>query len=604
MTRGRRGLLLLLVAAAAALSLPACAGERTSDIVDADVTLRLAKDSSLLVTEKLTFDYHGTFEGSYRDIPLAFGEKVADVQVAEGAQLYSPGGNTTLGSHDRPGVFGATAMPDGVRIVWHYAASDEHKTFTVSYRVIGGVVAFDDVIQVGWKVWGSQWDFDLDHLTGRVIDRALDPADPAYQVWAYPREVEADTTRGAGEATLEADDVHSGQYVEMRVTVPRLPGQNVSGARRQAGPGLPSIVSEEEGFDDDFNAPLKKAKRWVGHHAELLAALLAALTLLAVFLMALRAREHPVSTPEYVPEPPDDASPALAYGLAHEGSDSTDTVLATLLDLVERGHYDAKQATTDDEKLDLALSVAKQRPAGKLEPHEQQVRDFFDELLGTESVPMSEMKDKIPEHDETWRGRWEAMTAALDSVDDGALTWDLTYNGRRFLLGLGAGVLFAVIALIQWNVEHNWIVPAAIGVVTLAVVALLPWNWFKRLDAKSRERSSQWMAFEHWTHDFPSLKDDPPATLKLWNRILIYGVAFGTAKRMIDSGRIPAPVTESSQGTWSGYWYTGAIVNSSFDAGDFSSGFSSQVAPESSSGGGGFSGGGGGFSGGGGGGSW
>jgi uncharacterized membrane protein len=600
----RRGLLLLLVAAAAALALPACAGDRTSDVVDADVTLRLAKDSSLLVTEKLDFDYHGKFEGSYRDIALGFGEKVTDVQVSEGGQPYVPGGNTALGSHDAPGVFGATSIPGGVRIVWHYAANEEHKVFTVSYRVIGGVVAFDDVIQVGWKIWGSQWDFDLDHLTGRVLDQSLDPANPAYQVWAYPREVEADTTRGAGEATVEADDVHSGQYVEMRVTVPRRPGQNVSGARRQAGPGLPSIVAEEKGFDDDFNGSLKKAKRWVGHHAELLAALLAALTLLAVALMAWLTREHPVSTPKYLPEPPDDASPAVAYGLAHEGMDTTDTVLATLLDLVERGHYDAKQATTDDEKLDLALAVAKKRPAEKLEPHEQQVRDFFDELLGTETVAMSEMKDKIPEHSDTWRTRWEEMTGALDSADDGALVWDRTYNGRRILLALVAAALFAVIAVIQWNVEHNWFVTVAIGGAAVATVVLLPWTWFKRLDQKSRERSSQWAAFERWTHDFPSLKDDPPATLKLWNRILIYGVAFGTAKRMIDSGRIPAPVTESSQGTWSNYWYTGAITNSSFDASGFSSGFSSQVAPESSSGGGGFSGGGGGFSGGGGGGSW
>jgi hypothetical protein len=77
---------------------------------------------------------------------------------------------------------------------------------------------------------------------------------------------------------------------------------------------------------------------------------------------------------------------------------------------------------------------------------------------------------------------------------------------------------------------------------------------------------------------------------------------------MIASGRIPAPVMESSAvGTWHGYLYTsgGDGSGSSFDFGGFSSGFASQVAPESSSGGGGgFSGGGGGASGGGGGGSW
>jgi uncharacterized membrane protein len=91
--------------------------------------------------------------------------------------------------------------------------------------------------------------------------------------------------------------------------------------------------------------------------------------------------------------------------------------------------------------------------------------------------------------------------------------------------------------------------------------------------------------------------------------VLVYGVAFGTAERMIASGRIPAPVVAdaSSGGHWSAYAFTGGFSGSGFDGSGFSSGFSSQVAPESSSsgGGGGFSGGGGGgFSGGGGGGSW
>ena len=62
---------------------------------------------------------------------------------------------------------------------------------------------------------------------------------------------------------------------------------------------------------------------------ELLAGIVTALLLLALGLMLWLAREHPTSAPEYTPEPPDDASPALAYGLAHEGEDSEDTVLAT-----------------------------------------------------------------------------------------------------------------------------------------------------------------------------------------------------------------------------------------------------------------------------------
>jgi uncharacterized membrane protein len=315
--------------------------------------------------------------------------------------------------------------------------------------------------------------------------------------------------------------------------------------------------------------------------------------------------EHPTSASKYQPEPPDDASPALAYGLAHEGEDSNNTVLATLLDLLERGYYDTKNATTDDEKLDLAITKSKKRPTAKLEAYEQDTLEFFDELVGDETVALSEMKDRIPEHSSTWRSRWEKMTGSLNSADEGQLQWDRDYNGRSMLIGVLGAIVVGVICLIQNNVEHHWIATAAIGVIGPLLIFFWPSRRLKRLAPEARERSAKWEAFQRWTHDFPRLDDDPPATLKLWKRILIYGVAFGTADRMIKSGRIPEPVVQSADGSWAGGYLTGAYIGSTWDGNAFGSGFSSQVAPESSSSsGGGFSGGGGGGFGGGGGGSW
>jgi uncharacterized membrane protein len=391
----RRRLIVMLAALAAILALPAAAQARSLKVVDADVSLRLAKDASLIVGERLTVDYDGSYNATYRDIPLTGGETIDpnSISVREGDTAYRPGGCTTYGCIDARGKFGVTSIPDqnGVRIVWHPVASDEQRTFTVTYRVDARahVRAYDDVIDVYWKVWGDQWDFSLDHLTANLKDPALDPANSLYRVWGHPRDVEGKTVRGPGEATLEASNVPAHQFVELRVTIPRTKGQDVSAAGVHSGNGLPAILKEEQGLTDDFNSPWNKTKRFVAHHAELLAGLITALLLLLLALMLWLAREHPTSSPKYVPEPPDDASPALAYGLAHEGEDSTNTVLATLLDLVERGYYDTKNATTDDEKLDLAIAKAKKRPSAKLEPYEQDTLDFFDELVKDESVPMS-----------------------------------------------------------------------------------------------------------------------------------------------------------------------------------------------------------------------
>ncbi|MFI5123410.1 MAG: DUF2207 family protein, partial [Vicinamibacteria bacterium] len=589
---------------------------RSADITDADFALRLAKDGSLLVTERLSFNYDGHFEGSYRDIDLLHGERITGVTVSQDGQVFEPGGATGLGSDDRPGVFGTSDRGDTYRIVWHYRATDEQRTTTISYRVVDAVVAHDDVLDIGWAVWGTQWQFDLDNLTASFTDPALDPADPLYRVWGHvfdedglPERIDGETVRGDGKATLEANDVPSGTGVELRVTMPRDPAQAYPAARHESGEGLPAILAEEQDLTDEFNSFWNRFQRFAGDHALLLSLAIAAIAFLIVFLLSVLAREREVGVPEYLPEPPDDADPALAYALAHEGTDSTDTVLATLLDLVDRGYYETSQATTEDEKLDLALEQKAERPAEELTGYEQDVLAFFDQLLDGKKVAISAMKDEIPKHSEVWRGRWERMTEKLDDAEAGELAWDRNLNWARWLTAAIASFAIGAVVLIALSEHEGWFLAGAVGFLTLIGILAQSAIRFKRLDTDHVERTARWRAFAKWTEDFPRLKDDPPATLELWKRILVYGVAFGTAERMIASGRIPAPVvSDASAGShWSSYAFVGGFSSGAFDGGSFSSGFSSQVAPVSSStgGGGGFSGGGGGgFSGGGGGGSW
>ncbi len=606
----RRHLLIGLCGLAVPLALASSALARSADVVDADVQLRLADDGALLVTEELTFEYDGSFEGSYRDIPLNFGERITDVRLSQDGQAYEPVGNTTLGSHDRPGVYGVTSLPgrEGVRVVWHYRASDTRRTYELSYRVVDGAVAYDDVIDVFWTVWGDQWEFELDRLSAGLTNPDLDPADPDYRVWGHPRDVEGSTTRDPGVARLEASDVSAGTAVEIRVTIPRTADQGVAQMRAGEGAGLPKILAAEKALDDDYNSFFNRLKRSFANQWPLVMGILAAVSALVMLLLIRLARERPTSTPEYLPEPPDEAPPALAYGLAHEGGDSADTVLATLLDLVDRGYYETSSARTEDEELDLALKQRADRPAGELTDYERHVLAFFDQLLDGGTVALSEMKDKLPEHSQLWRGRWQRMTEKLNAVEEGRLGWDRDLNPwRRLLIGVVIA-LTAVVALCDLSVNEQWFLPTAVGLAIAVAIAAVPANRLKRLDAAHVERAARWRAFAHWTEDFPRLSDDPPATLELWKRILVYGVAFGTAERMIESGRIPAPVSEQANtgDGWSSYAFSAGFYSASFSGSQFSSQIASQVAPQSSSGGGGggFSGGGGGSSGGGGGGSW
>ena len=103
------------------------------------------------------------------------------ISVLENGSAYQPGACATLGCDDAPGTFGVTRVGDTVRIVWHYRASDEVRTFTIRYRVAGLAVAHDDVVDVDLQVWGDHWPVRLDHLTATMTGPGT-----ALRGWGHP----------------------------------------------------------------------------------------------------------------------------------------------------------------------------------------------------------------------------------------------------------------------------------------------------------------------------------------------------------------------------------------------------------------------------------
>lgn len=577
------------------------------DVQRADVTVDVQPDASLLVTERLTFEYSGSFSGAYRDIPLQAGVTLSDVTLSDRAEgTYRPGGNTELGSSDEPGKVGTEELQGdegqgGKRIVWHYDQTDGTREFTLRYRVRGAAKAYGDALVVPWAVWGDQWSFWLDHLTARI--RVPDPANGdgrPLEAWMRPDDRAVEPTVSAQGATIEFDRSRPEQQVAL--TAAFKPGvvRSTAGARREAGRGLAVTRAAEE---DASGSALRRAASQVATVQPLLLALWTALLGLAAAWLFRAGREIDPGVPEHVAGPPSDLPPAVGYALAHEGDTTDRIVLATLLDLVDRGYFAAD--ATEGKELDLRLRVAESRPALEaLQPYERQVLDFFDQLLAKGGpCELGKLKDRIPEHDSTWRDRWNAMTAALGEAGDERITWDVDLRSRRSLVALIGVLGYGVLLWIGYQRTGFWSLPVAAMFAGLGLLYLLPGSWLQRRSPEAMRTGAEWAAFAKWTNDFPRLDDDPPATLALWRRILVYAVAFGTAERVIESGRIPAPVQQEDDG-WSRGLTHGATY-SAMSGSSFGSGFSSQVAPESSSsssGGGG--GGGGGFSGGGGGGAW
>jgi len=162
-----------------------------------------------------------TFHGGYRDVPVRPGQEIDSVAVSEQGRRYTRGGSVELGSVGPSDQFQTARIGDKLRIVWHFDnPSGGARTFTVQYRVRGVAIAYDDVVDVVYRVWGEEWNQRLQRLDGAVeLPR---PAEgPEYKAWAGPRWVPGYVTQEPARVTFVAGPVPAHQFVDVRVVFPR-----------------------------------------------------------------------------------------------------------------------------------------------------------------------------------------------------------------------------------------------------------------------------------------------------------------------------------------------------------------------------------------------
>ncbi len=633
--RGATGRLLRTAALAAAVLLalfaPGQAAAKSFTLPAANVEVRVQDDGSLAIDEAITFAFGGPFSGAYRDIPLRDGERISGVSVSENGLRYAPGASAELGSSGAPNTFGTAPIDGGYRIVWHYDAISDLRTFTVSYTLSNLAVAYDDVVDVNLKVWGDEWGQSLGRLTAELTLPA--PASgPSWRVWGHPVSVRGDVTREPQQAFLRAVDVPSHQFVELRAVFPRSLLSSTGGTRVRGGDALPGIVAEEASAAAAFERDQERIHDALDHLPRTILILLAAALLPALAVLMgtywLYGRERKTTYDrEYEQEPPSVLEPALVPPLLRQSPTvGSLEFTATLFDLIRRGRYKATPVTTrkdtwggvrHEDIADLEISMSKD---GELTEVEGPVAKVVDDVLAGGTERLSNFRERIEEHRTENSKRFTAFKKGVaDIVRE--RKW---FRADGLMPLLAAGIPFAIAgALLLWIGIHRFqsfaprwqdILFIAFGACLLVNLAVLfvggrNVRLWRRRSPEAEKEAERWEAFRRYLTDFPRLQDAPPASLELWESYLVYGIAFGIAERVLQGAQLYMP--EAMHQASSIYWIspTGDLGSgpSALGIGDLSSGFGSALAPPSSGSGGfggGFSGGGGLGGGGGGGGAW
>ena len=237
---------------------------------------------------------------------------------------------------------------------------------------------------------------------------------------------------------------------------------------------------------------------------------------------------------------------------------------ATLFDLIRRGYYTAKPVTTEQD--DVGRPAARSRSptsssrratrAIDLEPWEQpgRARSSTASLDGG-AERLSKIRDRIEDDRDR---RTQALQERSRSTSRRAIKARRWYadGGCRSSLGI-AIVGFAVVGAILFLVGiDGWraVAPRWTRHRPRRARRLRDRQRGASRSSRSARRSSgarrtkdgeleaqRWDAFRRYLTDFPRLEDAPPATLELWERYLVYGIAFGIAERVLQGAQLHMP---------------------------------------------------------------
>lgn len=598
----RRGLHFALLAITAAIYLmltSPIALAKDYHFSNVDIEVYVQPDGSFNLVEKRTYDFSGDFHWADYKLYTQGAKDITNFQISEGDQTFQ---ETYT---EAPGTVQITKTDSETYTKWFYEASNQKRTFTIKYHAIEGIKVYEDVTEFYWKFIGSEWSKRTDHITAtlHLPDGALKGQ---IRAWGHGplqgnvKIVDAKTVK------YEISNLPAYTFVEGRATFPpKLIPQTpyISPGKR-----LPSILKEENKWARETNL-----KRWMYRIGNVVGILLPFLALVLGFILwQVYGKEYPKQYEgDYYRELPQEYEPAIAGYLWNFGNVNMNDLVATIMDLAQRGFLKIKEESKVKSGLfgtktdyDYILERLPKEDA-PLKLFEQELLSYLFETIGTSNntpttVSMDQIETYAKHHTHSFQSfvnKWQNQVKAQ------AKTYAFVEKTGTYMMfvniAIGVSVVIVGVFLLV-NGIFAGVLDVFLGILQAAFSGL-----FRRRSKEGALQFQQWDAFRKFLLDFSNLKEAIPASMQIWEHYLVYAVTLGVASEVIKQLKIVMPQIQDTAYMGPAWFETSRGLEglSSLDSlnGSFSNMITTTTSAMSSGSGsgGGFSGGGGGGGGGG-----
>ncbi len=494
-----RRLLLLLALLTGAR--PAWA-QRSLAIKQFDATIVVNRDATLDVTESVTAEFKGAWNGIYRTVPVVYRTPQGfNWNLRVQLQGATDGEGRALEVEtSREGHFLKYK-------VWVPGAQDATRTVVLRYRAVNGLRFFEDHDELYWNVTGDLWDVPLEAAAARI---ELPPGAEAVRAIAF-NGVYGSTAR---------DAVVTTQGTTIRVVMPKALGFHE---------GLTAVVGWNKGVVVEPTR-VQKAAGFVAGNWPLA---IPVVVFLGMFGLWYRVGRDPASLPVTVQyEPPGGLTPAEA-GTLMDGSVDMRDITATIVHLAVGGYLKIEEK--EEEKLLGLLThreyvfhlLTPKEGASKLAPHELRVLGGLFRR-GQRSVRLSDLENEF----------YVELPAIRSNVFDGLIQRGL-YRSRPDTVKrgwMGTGVLLGL-ALVVWGVVGaSYVNLSGTSIIIAGVASALTMVGFgfimparTALGARLYERVR---GFEEFLLRVESDRFERVIkTPEMFERFLPYAMAFGVERK-------------------------------------------------------------------------
>ena len=599
---------------------PAALADRSLTMDQIIVDAQVLPDASMQVTERITVDFSGKWNGFYVKIPQG-NTPIVEVQVSENGQPYEFNPGTEYGP---PGTYLTKSEGGDILIDWSIDAYDQVRTFDVSYRVINAVKIYQDTAELYRKFIGEANGNKISYVQ---VNLTLPPGAEQFKqgedirIWGHgPLNGEVEFA-GPNGVVLKVNNLPPYTFMEGRVLMPVSLFAGAPAEAYDSSPALVRIISEEKGWAEQANKERAMARAELGAGAGIVVAALG-----TVFMLWRRfGRKHPtVFDGDYYRDLPADYSPAELSVLWNFKKMNANDITATIMDLARRKFLFLEEDTVQKRRflgskevttfllsfLPAPEPAALRKPEeATLRPHEIELIDFLKNDIGggKDYIYLTDIEEYAKKNGEAFYAFWSEWTSSIVAKCETYNFFDS--NGSMSLLTVLGGVaLFAL----------GFVVAARMGTIGWAliiagiIIFFVP-RFFKRRSVTGQEDYVRWEAFKRFLEHFSEMQRHEIPSLIIWEHYLVYAVTLGVAKEVIKQLEVVFPNMQDGDYRFGygwmmyGTYHNGmnALTNSfdgignSFQRSLESAQKAVSKSSSGSGGGGGFSGGGGGGGGGG-----